>query len=106
MAVASQGTVNALFRVGDEFVARFPLTSGDVDAMRQRLESEAQAWAFEQATGAVWYYVTSNPVMSLMGQRTLTRIMTRLCHGSANALLNCYLSRHPRSGRRRVLLVT
>ncbi len=26
--------------------------------------------------GAVWYYVKSNPVMSLMGQRTLTRILT------------------------------
>ncbi len=43
VAVASQGTVNALFRIGDEFVARFPLNSGDVDTMRQRLESEAQA---------------------------------------------------------------
>ena len=42
VAVASQGTVNALFRIGDEFVARFPLNSGDVDTMRQRLESEAQ----------------------------------------------------------------
>jgi hypothetical protein len=25
--------------------------------------------------GAVWYYVGSNPAMSLMGQRTLQRIM-------------------------------
>jgi aminoglycoside phosphotransferase (APT) family kinase protein len=34
-----------------------------------------KAWAFEQAMGAVWYYVESNPAMSLMGQRTLQRIM-------------------------------
>jgi aminoglycoside phosphotransferase (APT) family kinase protein len=34
-----------------------------------------KAWAFEQAMGAVWYYVQSNPAMSLMGQRTLQRIM-------------------------------
>jgi aminoglycoside phosphotransferase (APT) family kinase protein len=34
-----------------------------------------KAWAFEQAMGAVWYYVESNPAMSLMGQRTLQRIL-------------------------------
>jgi len=34
-----------------------------------------KAWAFEQSMGAVWYYVESNPAMSLMGQRTLHRIM-------------------------------
>ena len=34
-----------------------------------------KAWAFEQAMGVVWYYVDSNPVMSQMGQRTLSRIM-------------------------------
>jgi aminoglycoside phosphotransferase (APT) family kinase protein len=34
-----------------------------------------KAWAFEQAMGAVWYYVESNPAMSLMGRRTLQRIM-------------------------------
>ena len=33
-----------------------------------------QAWAFEQATGAVWYYAESNPAMSGMGRRTLDRI--------------------------------
>jgi aminoglycoside phosphotransferase (APT) family kinase protein len=33
-----------------------------------------KAWAFEQAMGAVWYYVESNPAMHLMGQRTLHRI--------------------------------
>jgi aminoglycoside phosphotransferase (APT) family kinase protein len=34
-----------------------------------------KAWAFEQAMGVVWYYVESNPAMSLMGQRTLQRIL-------------------------------
>jgi len=34
-----------------------------------------KAWAFEQAMGAVWYYVDSNPAMSRMGRRTLERIM-------------------------------
>ncbi|RCW44666.1 phosphotransferase family enzyme [Halopolyspora algeriensis] len=33
-----------------------------------------KAWAFEQAMGAVWYYVDSNPAMSRMGRRTLERI--------------------------------
>jgi aminoglycoside phosphotransferase (APT) family kinase protein len=34
-----------------------------------------KAWAFEQAIGAVWYYIESNPTMSQMGQRTPDRIM-------------------------------
>ena len=34
-----------------------------------------KAWAFEQSMGAAWYYVETNPVMSLMGQRTLQRIV-------------------------------
>jgi aminoglycoside phosphotransferase (APT) family kinase protein len=34
------------------------------------------AWAFEQAIGALWYYVDSNPAMSLVGRRTLQRITT------------------------------
>lgn len=42
-AVPSHGTVNALFRIGDELVARFPLRPGDADATRQALESEASA---------------------------------------------------------------
>lgn len=32
------------------------------------------AWAFEQALGAAWYYADSNPAMSEMGRRTLSRI--------------------------------
>lgn len=34
-----------------------------------------KAWAFEQAMGAVWYYLDTNPAMSRMGQRTLRRIL-------------------------------
>ncbi|MPZ01007.1 MAG: phosphotransferase [Actinophytocola sp.] len=34
-----------------------------------------KAWAFQQAMGAVWYYVESNPAMSRMGRRTLARVM-------------------------------
>jgi aminoglycoside phosphotransferase (APT) family kinase protein len=41
--VASQGTVNALFRIGEALVARFPLEPGDVAATRRELESEARA---------------------------------------------------------------
>ena len=41
--VASQGTVNALFRIGGKFVARLPLEPGDVAVTRRWLESEAQA---------------------------------------------------------------
>ena len=41
--LASQGTVNALFRIGERLVARFPLEPGEVGSTRRRLESEAQA---------------------------------------------------------------
>jgi aminoglycoside phosphotransferase (APT) family kinase protein len=34
-----------------------------------------QAWAFEQAMGAVWYYASSNPAMTQLGLRTLERIL-------------------------------
>jgi aminoglycoside phosphotransferase (APT) family kinase protein len=34
-----------------------------------------KAWAFQQSMGAVWYYRQTNPAMSLMGRRTLDRIM-------------------------------
>lgn len=34
-----------------------------------------KAWAFEQALGAAWYYIDTNPAMSLMGRRTLARIL-------------------------------
>lgn len=41
--IASQGTANALFRLGDALVARFPLEPADVGKTLRRLESEAQA---------------------------------------------------------------
>ena len=42
-AVESPGTVNAIFRIGSQLAARFPLRPGDAAAVRQRLESEAAA---------------------------------------------------------------
>ena len=39
----SQGTVNALFRIGEGLAARFPLQPGNVESTRRWLESEAQA---------------------------------------------------------------
>ena len=39
------GTVNALFRIGDRLVARFPLRPGDPDAVRRTLAAEAAAAA-------------------------------------------------------------
>jgi phosphotransferase family enzyme len=41
--VESEGTVNAIFRIGDRLAARFPLQPGDVAATRRWLESEADA---------------------------------------------------------------
>ena len=41
--VASHGTVNAIFRIGDRMAARFPLRGTDLAAVRQGLESEAAA---------------------------------------------------------------
>lgn len=42
--VPSPGTVNAIFRIGDQFVARFPLIpNDDAVAMRKRLQHEAAA---------------------------------------------------------------
>lgn len=34
-----------------------------------------KAWAFAQAMGLVWYYVTSNPTMASVGRRTLERLL-------------------------------
>lgn len=41
--IASPGTVNDIFRIGEGLAARFPLRSADADATRQWLESEARA---------------------------------------------------------------
>jgi aminoglycoside phosphotransferase (APT) family kinase protein len=48
---------------------RDTLGCGDLEWERGR------AWAFQQSLGAVWYYVTTNRVMSEMGRRTLDRLM-------------------------------
>ncbi len=41
--LATQGTVNAIFRIGEELTARFPLQPGDASSTRRRLEAEASA---------------------------------------------------------------
>ena len=58
-----------LIEAGPRQVLRGDLKCEDLEWAR------GKAWAFEQSMGAVWYYVESNPAMSLMGQRTLQRIM-------------------------------
>ncbi|MFY1633842.1 aminoglycoside phosphotransferase family protein [Solwaraspora sp. WMMB335] len=55
---------------GPRQVLRTELGCADLEWQR------GKAWAFEQAMGAVWYYVDSNPAMSRMGRRTLDRILT------------------------------
>lgn len=42
-AVAGIGTLNATFRIGDEFVARFPILPESIGAARKRLHIEAAA---------------------------------------------------------------
>ncbi|WP_155368764.1 aminoglycoside phosphotransferase family protein [Catellatospora vulcania] len=57
------------------------LEAGPRAVLREELGDDAatwergMAWAFQQAIGAAWYYVDSNPAMSLMGRRTLARIL-------------------------------
>jgi aminoglycoside phosphotransferase (APT) family kinase protein len=58
-----------LLEDGPRRVLRADLDCDDLDWAR------GQAWAFEQAMGLVWYYAESNPGMSLMGRRTLQRIL-------------------------------
>lgn len=41
--VAPEGTVNAIFRIGEGLAARFPLQPDDPGATRRRLEAEAEA---------------------------------------------------------------
>ena len=41
--IASSGTVNAIFRLGDALAARFPLRRGDPGSVRMTLEMEAAA---------------------------------------------------------------
>ncbi|MFG2780916.1 aminoglycoside phosphotransferase family protein [Streptomyces prunicolor] len=42
-SIAAQGTVNAVFRIGDRLAARFPLAPAEVESTRRRLASEAEA---------------------------------------------------------------
>lgn len=58
-----------LLEAGPRRVLRDDLQCEDLEWER------GKAWAFEQSMGAIWYYLESNPAMSLMGQRTLQRIM-------------------------------
>nr|WP_198950315.1 phosphotransferase [Kineosporia sp. A_224] len=58
-----------LLEAGPREVFRRALGCGDVEWAR------GKAWALEQAMGLVWYYERSNPVMSGLGRRTLSRIL-------------------------------
>lgn len=57
------------------------LERGPRDVLRRELGCDdlewerGKAWAFVQAMGLVWYYVESNPTMSMMGRRTLDRVL-------------------------------
>ncbi len=59
-----------LFEPAPRDVLRGVLGTGDLEWQR------GMAWAFQQAMGLVWYYASSNPVMSRTGRRTLDRILT------------------------------
>jgi aminoglycoside phosphotransferase (APT) family kinase protein len=62
-----------LLESGPRQVLRADLGCDDLEWER------GQAWAFQQALGAVWYYARSNPAMSRMGRRTLERIQASGC---------------------------
>jgi aminoglycoside phosphotransferase (APT) family kinase protein len=68
------------------------LESGPRQALRDDLGCDdlewarGQAWAFEQAMGAVWYYAASNPAMARMGRRTLERIQAATADPAGNRL--------------------
>jgi aminoglycoside phosphotransferase (APT) family kinase protein len=59
-----------LLEAGPRQVLRDALRCTDLEWER------GKAWAFQQAMGLVWYYVTSNPVMSRLGRTTLGRIQS------------------------------
>ncbi|WP_157249638.1 aminoglycoside phosphotransferase family protein [Nonomuraea typhae] len=58
--VAGQGTVNAIFRIGDRFAARFPLEPREAAATRRWLEAEAEA---AREIAAATRFPTPEPVM-------------------------------------------
>ena len=57
--VASEGTVKAIFRIGDALAARLPLTEADPEELRRTLEREADAM---RELGAVCPVPTPAPV--------------------------------------------
>jgi aminoglycoside phosphotransferase (APT) family kinase protein len=57
--VRSHGTVNALFRIGDDLVARFPILPGDPAAALKELEQEADA---ARRLRAISPYPTPEPI--------------------------------------------
>jgi aminoglycoside phosphotransferase (APT) family kinase protein len=57
--VPSHGTVNALFRIGDGLVARFPIMPGDPAAVLKELEDEADA---ARRLSAISPYPTPEPI--------------------------------------------
>lgn len=50
-------------------IVRTHLESSEIEWRR------GAAWAFQQAIGLVWYYQISNPIMSALGRKTLSRIL-------------------------------
>ncbi|HEY3560868.1 MAG TPA: aminoglycoside phosphotransferase family protein [Kribbella sp.] len=58
-AVPSHGTVNAVFRIGDELTARLPIQPGDPATVRKELEDEADA---ARRLHAMSPYPTPEPV--------------------------------------------
>lgn len=61
--VRSAGTVNAIFRVGTSYAARFPLSPQDPTAARTRLEAEA-----DSATELATYSTVPTPTMVGIGE--------------------------------------
>jgi aminoglycoside phosphotransferase (APT) family kinase protein len=59
------------------------LGPGPRDVLRRELGcsdlqwERGQAWAFEQAAGAFWYYRRTNPQMATMGETTLHRLLAQ-----------------------------
>jgi len=60
------------------------LDAGSRETLRRTLRCSAvqwergMAWALQQSMGLVWYYATTNPVMSQWGKRTLNRLLAAL----------------------------
>src|SRR5579871_5730079 len=61
--VESGGTVNAIFRIGDELAARFPLRQADPDHTRQLLVHEARA-----SEAFARYSTVSSPIPVAIGE--------------------------------------